>query len=414
MAGRILVLDDEENYAEMLQELLREHGYRVDMATRPERALDQLEDIPYDQYLITMPVMDGVDFLKKACEFYPNLPVILVSGLMNTPNWSRSRTREHLVMENYSIRRSSSSRWPNLSPMTAAELEQQVKRLAGPHVRLRPAIRTSRSIFMRARMSKRFLHQFWNASKDRQYVFLKEPVGGDGALAVRDLSVWMGNQDLPVKNFALKELLGLKPHRVAHMLSQGDVSRVAMVRISSDKELSLAQRSCEEADWPGESSHVLVFILESAMAVEEFRALTADCCAVVPALALRPSDLAAYVRRFVRLACDRTGKTGCREFSDEVVLAILSYDWPGNYREVQQLMTDAVLASTGEALAAEFICTATGYDPSAQAAPADRLGRFLQTYQAALIASEVQAAGVDIAEWVRDYHLEGRRPMRRS
>ena len=44
MAGRILVLDDEENYAEMLQDLLREHDYRVDMATRPEWAIAQLED----------------------------------------------------------------------------------------------------------------------------------------------------------------------------------------------------------------------------------------------------------------------------------------------------------------------------------------------------------------------------------
>ena len=43
MAGRILVLDDEENYAEMLQDLLREQNYQVDMATRAERAIDQLE-----------------------------------------------------------------------------------------------------------------------------------------------------------------------------------------------------------------------------------------------------------------------------------------------------------------------------------------------------------------------------------
>lgn len=87
MAGRILVLDDEENYAEMLRDLLQEHNYRVDMATRPERAIDQLEDIPYDLVIsdYKMPVMDGADFLQRARELYPNLPVILVSGLMNTP-----------------------------------------------------------------------------------------------------------------------------------------------------------------------------------------------------------------------------------------------------------------------------------------------------------------------------------------
>ena len=87
MAGRILVLDDEENYAEMLRDLLLEHNFRVDMATRPERALDQLEEIPYDLVIsdYKMPVMDGADLLKRSRELYPNLPFILVSGLMNTP-----------------------------------------------------------------------------------------------------------------------------------------------------------------------------------------------------------------------------------------------------------------------------------------------------------------------------------------
>lgn len=32
-----------------------------------------------------MPIMDGAVFLKKAREVFPELPVILVSGLMNTP-----------------------------------------------------------------------------------------------------------------------------------------------------------------------------------------------------------------------------------------------------------------------------------------------------------------------------------------
>ncbi|HAQ57674.1 MAG TPA: hypothetical protein DCR32_01440, partial [Opitutae bacterium] len=74
MAGRILVLDDEENYAEMLHDLLRENNYRVDMATRPERAIDQLKEIPYDLVIsdYKMPVMDGAEFLREARELYPN------------------------------------------------------------------------------------------------------------------------------------------------------------------------------------------------------------------------------------------------------------------------------------------------------------------------------------------------------
>lgn len=76
MPGRILVLDDEENYAEMLQHLLQAHGYQVDMSTRPELAIERLQEIPYDLVIsdYKMPILDGSDFLRKARELYPNLP----------------------------------------------------------------------------------------------------------------------------------------------------------------------------------------------------------------------------------------------------------------------------------------------------------------------------------------------------
>lgn len=120
MAGRILVLDDEENYALMLQDLLRENNYLVDMATRPEQAITLLEEIPYDLVIsdYKMPVMDGADFLKKARELYPNLPFILVSGLMNTPELVKvANMSVTLVME---------------KPLDTGAFLQQVSRFSKP------------------------------------------------------------------------------------------------------------------------------------------------------------------------------------------------------------------------------------------------------------------------------------------
>lgn len=415
MAGRILVLDDEENYAEMLQELLREHSYRVDMATRPERAIDQLEDIPYDLVIsdYKMPVMDGADFLKKSRELYPNLPVILVSGLMNTPELVKvANMGVTLVMEKPLDTMTFLEHVAKFStPMTEAEKEALENETASSGSQVEQPDSSypeePRFFYATSNTSKRFLHEFWTACIGQKYVFLQEPKGGDGELAVKDLSVWRGNQDLPVKSFGLKELMGIKPYRVANMLGQDNASTVAMVRIGSAKELTLARLYCEEADWPEESEHILIFILESSVSDAEFKQMAGENYAAVPPLALRPSDLAGYVRRFARLACDRTGKKDCGELSDDAVLAILSYDWPGNYREVQSVITDAVGASEQEPISMDFLCSATGFDSEQPVPPVARLGKLLQSYQSTVLQRELHDGSRGLTDLVRAYQLEG-------
>lgn len=415
MPGRILVLDDEENYAEMLQELLREHNYRVDMATRPERAIDQLEDIPYDLVIsdYKMPVMDGADFLKKSRELYPNLPVILVSGLMNTPELVKvANMGVTLVMEKPLDTVAFLQHVAKFStPMTESEkqaLEAETAASGQPIEDTQSSYPEEPRFFNATSDSaKRFLHQFWNVSNSAKYIFLKEPKGGDAELAVKDLSVWRGNQDLPIKTFGLKELMGIKPYRVASMLGQNDVSAVALVRVGSAKEITLARLYCEEADWPEDSEHLLVFVFESSCADEEFEKVAGDYHSVVPELALRPSDLAGYVRRFARLACDRTGKTGCAELSDQAVLAILSYNWPGNYREVQTVMTDAVNASESEPFSTEALYAATHFDQEVAIPAGARMEKLLQAYQAVALQRKLQDCKGGLPELVKEYKLGG-------
>ncbi|MBV9231034.1 MAG: response regulator [Chloroflexi bacterium] len=68
MGQRILVIDDEPSIRWLLQELLEDEGYEVDLATDGLDALGKL-DQPcrvYDVILLdlTMPRMDGLQFLR--------------------------------------------------------------------------------------------------------------------------------------------------------------------------------------------------------------------------------------------------------------------------------------------------------------------------------------------------------------
>ena len=78
----VLVLDDEENILRALERLLRPEGYRILTADRPQEAFELLAREPV-QVVISdqrMPEMDGVEFLSRIKEIYPDIVRIALSG----------------------------------------------------------------------------------------------------------------------------------------------------------------------------------------------------------------------------------------------------------------------------------------------------------------------------------------------
>lgn len=82
-AAHVLVVDDEEDLAEMYARCLTDHGYTVVLAKNGVAALDRLATGPeFDAIVsdINMPGMDGVKLLRSVRERYVDVPVLLVTG----------------------------------------------------------------------------------------------------------------------------------------------------------------------------------------------------------------------------------------------------------------------------------------------------------------------------------------------
>ncbi|MBP8980532.1 MAG: sigma-54-dependent Fis family transcriptional regulator [Syntrophobacterales bacterium] len=81
MKERILIIDDDEVACEFLQEALSREGYDVRYFTSAKAALTENLSA-YDLLMsdIRMPGMDGLEFLKKVREKWPELPVILMTA----------------------------------------------------------------------------------------------------------------------------------------------------------------------------------------------------------------------------------------------------------------------------------------------------------------------------------------------
>lgn len=82
MPHKILVIDDERAIRNILKEILQNEGYVVDEANDGEEGLKKFTDNLYDLVLcdIKMPKLDGIEFLNKANEQNPDVPIIIISG----------------------------------------------------------------------------------------------------------------------------------------------------------------------------------------------------------------------------------------------------------------------------------------------------------------------------------------------
>jgi DNA-binding NtrC family response regulator len=78
----ILIVDDEEDFVEMLSLRLTDEGHKVRAAFSGEEGLAQLEEAESDVVIldIRMPGMDGVTALKAIKKRHPAVEVILLTG----------------------------------------------------------------------------------------------------------------------------------------------------------------------------------------------------------------------------------------------------------------------------------------------------------------------------------------------
>lgn len=86
MSGnRVLIIDDEKNMRHLLRVMLEKEGYVIETGENGEKGLTLMEQKDFDFILcdIRMPGMDGMSFLEKAHNLYPDKTFIMMSAYGN-------------------------------------------------------------------------------------------------------------------------------------------------------------------------------------------------------------------------------------------------------------------------------------------------------------------------------------------
>jgi DNA-binding NtrC family response regulator len=79
---KVLLVDDEKDFIEMLSLRLKEVGEKITVAYSGQEALDTLEQADIDVVIldIKMPGMDGIETLREIKKQFPLVEVIMLTG----------------------------------------------------------------------------------------------------------------------------------------------------------------------------------------------------------------------------------------------------------------------------------------------------------------------------------------------
>ena len=82
MSEKVLLVDDEKDFLEVMSERLVSRGFEVDTSTSAEAAIQRIRDELYDAVImdLRMPGTDGLEALKLIKEKKPEMQIILLTG----------------------------------------------------------------------------------------------------------------------------------------------------------------------------------------------------------------------------------------------------------------------------------------------------------------------------------------------
>jgi DNA-binding NtrC family response regulator len=374
--ARILVVDDEKNILTSLSRALRVEDFDVDVAGNAELALEKLGKKTYDAALfdVMMPGMDGLELLKAIRAEGKNMPVLVMSGHGSIETAvEATRLGAHDFLEK-----------PIGTDRLLLSLERclDFRRLEVENEELRKRTGAMEELLGESEAMQRLRERVQLAASAKAAVLVSGERGTGKELVARAIHRASSRVDKPLEKLncaavpselieselfghetgaftgATKQRLGKfeRAHRGTLFLDEvGDMPLPMQAKL-----LRVLQEG--EIERVGGSGVISVDVrvvsatnrdLHEAIELGEFRADLYDRLNVlpirVPPLRERREDVPMLAERFLEVAClanDRPRKT----FGKGALELLSAYDFPGNVRELKNLVERLVILSPGETI----------------------------------------------------------------
>jgi DNA-binding NtrC family response regulator len=388
-AKKILVVDDEAHFADMLKTVLEQNFYLVDRALHPNEALSMIEANGYGLVLtdFKMPGMDGAQFMTEARKRDPELPVMIVSGLMTTPDLLRvanlgvTRVFEKPVVVDNLIESISQFVQPLTGEMFTQLKSSEADSGASP-VALRQYNRPLKHFSDDSLSVLGFLNQLALGLKDQFHVFLCLPAGSEVELILREMGQWHHRAEAKQRELFVIQAQQFDPQtlldRLVDLESRSDLSHVIGI-VNYEHATMQQQQALVHVLMDAPEALIFVHCVTETFVSQsperfhpELLSLYEQSHYTLPPLQQRRADLVKYSLRYLSIIARSLGKHSCATLHPSALPALLDFQWPGNFAQLLDalhrtvnLMTEAQPV-TGKDLARAL--EVYGYQPPAEMA----------------------------------------------
>ena len=377
--SQILLIDDEQHNREALSLLLGSAGYRVQAAESGEEALGILEKTPFEIVItdLFLPGVSGIDILKKVKEDSPYTNVILITGNASAETAveamkegafdyvtkplnfeklkllvAKALEKSRLVAENLYLRQQLRGKYKFDNIIGHSLAMQQV------FARMERVVNTDSTILILGdsgtgkELVAKAIH-FNSARKDKPFIaincgaipaeLLESELFGHvrgaftGAVADKPGKFEAANNG----SIFLDEIGTMPMHlqmKLLRVLQEQELERVGSTRKIklNVRVISATNANLQEQVRRGEFREDLYYRL-NVIPIE------------LPPLRQRREDIALLAWHFLQKSCQEM-KRPAMNLAPSALRSLEAYDWPGNVREMENVMERTVALTDGEVI----------------------------------------------------------------
>lgn len=379
MTNSLLIIDDEEIALRNLSHAFRKHGYEVATCADGESALRELSQRAFDVVLtdLRMPGIDGMAVLAECQQRWPSTRVIMLTGYATIENavaamkagayhylskpFHLEEVRElvnralqviSLERENHLLREQINALQPKEHIITQNKNFLELLELGRKIAATNCNVLISGESGTGKELMARFIHKH---SPRRHANFV---AFNCGALHDELLDNELFGHERGAFSGAREQRKGLIETAVGGTLFLDEIGetsprmQVKLLRVLEERELYRVggnQALPIDVRFLAATNRNLVTAVEDGRFRQDLYFRINVTALHLPPLAARRDDIPLLVRHFLHKVSARIGRT-VRDITPEALQLLTSYDYPGNIRELINLIERSVILADGELL----------------------------------------------------------------
>ncbi len=382
--GSILVVDDEAEIREGLELLLTSEGYGVTSAETGETGLAKLEEQPFDLLLldVSLPDRNGLELLREIRRRDPYLSVVLITAYGSI---DMARAAFKSGAQDYITKP-----WSNDELLAQVAQAVEGRRLREENVQLKRALKQRYNfpnIIGKSEKMLAVLDLVTQVAPSRSTVLITGESGTGKELiakAIHSASTRADKPFVPVNSGSIpvdlleSQLFGhvkgaftgavVSKKGLFEVADQGTIffdeistigpeTQAKLLRVIQEREFmrlgGTETIKCDVRILAASNADLVTLVREGRFREDLFHRLNVIAIDLPP-LRDRKEDVPQLIEHFLRRYCEENAKPS-RRFTNAAMKLLMDYDWPGNIRELENVVERAIVLSTQDLIDVDLL-----------------------------------------------------------